>query len=497
MTSTLPIAIIGAGPVGLAAAAHLVKRGETPIVLEAGASVGAGVRSWGHVQLFSPWRYVVDAAASELLQAAGWQTPDPDAFPTGADLVERYLEPLAALPIIAPLLRLGTRVVAVSRDGYDKQKTAGRADAPFLIRVQWGDGSEEHLLARAVIDASGTTWSPNPLGASGLPAIGEELLADRIAYGIPDVRGVARAHYAGQRVLVVGSGHSAFNALLDLAALAQEEPGTQIHWAIRRTQLAQLYGGGAADLLPARGLLGTRLRELVTAGTVQLHTGVQATRITDTPDGLVVQNRDKVLPPVDAVIVTTGFRPDLAPLRELRLALDPTTESPVTLAPLIDPNVHSCGSVPPHGAAELAHPEPDFYIVGMKSYGRAPTFLLLTGYEQVRSIACALTGDSAGAAAVELVLPETGVCSGPVVAGSTTSGCCGAPIAPPERAAISAIALSPTVCAVEPALVLVSTAAGAAAPAECCSTTVQAECCAPEDKASCCGQSVGSSCGCQ
>lgn len=497
MNSTLPVAIIGAGPVGLAAAAHLIKRGETPIVLEAGASVGAGVRCWGHVQLFSPWRYVVDTAAAELLQAAGWQTPDPDSFPTGADLVARYLEPLAALPAVAPLLRLGTRVVAISRDGYDKQKSAGRADAPFLIQAQRRDGTEEYLLARAVIDASGTSGSPNPLGASGLPAIGEDLLAERIAYGTPDLRGAARKRYAGQRVLVVGSGHSAFNALLDLAALAQEEPGTQIHWAIRRTQLGQLYGGGAADLLPARGLLGLRLRELVTAGTVQLHTGVQAARISDTQNGLVVQGRNRALPPVDTIIVATGFRPDLAPLRELRLALDPTTESPVALAPLIDPNLHSCGSVPPHGAAELAHPEPDFYIVGMKSYGRAPTFLMLTGYEQVRSIACALTGDAAGAAAVELVLPETGVCSGPLGAGGTAGGCCGAPVAPPQRTAAAAIPLTPSARGTKAEPVLMSVAVGAAEPAACCSATAQAECCAPEDKAGCCGVAGGATCGCQ
>jgi hypothetical protein len=112
-------------------------------------------------------------------------------------------------------------------------------------------------------------------------------------------------------------------------------------------------------------------------------------------------------------------------LRELRLELDPIVESPATLAPLIDPNVHSCGSVPPHGAAELRQPEKDFYIVGMKSYGRAPTFLMLTGYEQVRSVACALTGDWEGARDVQLVLPETGVCSSDVGdLAAAGSGCC-------------------------------------------------------------------------
>ena len=114
---------------------------------------------------------------------------------------------------------------------------------------------------------------------------------------------------------------------------------------------------------------------------------------------------------VDEVIVCTGFRPDLEMLREVRLGLDPWLECATALGPLIDPNEHSCGTVRPHGARELAHPEKDFYIVGMKSYGRAPTFLLATGYEQARSVVAMLAGDVAAAERVELVLPETGVCS--------------------------------------------------------------------------------------
>ena len=111
------------------------------------------------------------------------------------------------------------------------------------------------------------------------------------------------------------------------------------------------------------------------------------------------------------MVPCTGFRPDLDILRELRLNLDPAVEAPVELGPLIDPEFHSCGTVPPHGAALLAHPDKDFYIVGMKSYGRAPTFLLATGYEQVRSVAAALAGDREAADTVQLELPETGVCS--------------------------------------------------------------------------------------
>jgi len=219
----LPVAIIGAGPVGLAAAAHVLARGETPLVLEAGDTVGASSRKWGHVRLFSPWRYAVDPASAALLAAAGWTSPDPDGYPTGHELIDQYLAPLAATPALRPHIRLGARVTAVARQGFDKMKTAGREEAPFVLHVADEHDEEDVLLARAVIDASGTWEVPNPLGANGLPAPGERAAVPFIHYGIPDVRGAARAEYAGKRVVVVGSGHSAFNAVLDLATLIEEE----------------------------------------------------------------------------------------------------------------------------------------------------------------------------------------------------------------------------------------------------------------------------------
>jgi thioredoxin reductase len=410
-TNHLPVAIIGAGPTGLAAAAHLLRRGETPLVFEAGRTVGAAVLQWGHVRLFSPWRELLDREAAALLGADGWLAPDPEAYPTGRELVEDYLVPLANTPQMKPHLRLDTRVVAVIRQGVDKMKTPGREQAPFVLRLRAVSGEEQDVLARAVIDASGTYETPNPLGASGISARGEQALHDHIVYGIPDILGTQRSRYAGRRVLVVGSGHSAFNALLELATLAQEHPSTCLLWAIRRTDLHQLFGGGQRDALPARGELGRRIQALVEGEQVRLVTGVRIQALYKTSEGIVIAGEEQRLGPVDEIIATTGFRPDLSLLRELRLALDASLESPVRLAPLIDPNVHSCGTVPPHGVEELSHPETNFYIVGMKSYGRAPTFLTLTGYEQVRSIAAALTGDDEAARAVELVLPETGVCS--------------------------------------------------------------------------------------
>lgn len=406
-----PVVIIGAGPVGLAAAAHLVRQGETPLLLEAGSTVGASMLQWGQVRLFSPWRYVLDPQAQALLAKQGWQSPDLETYPTGREIVEQYLLPLSQVPQIQEVLHLQTQVTAVSRARMDKVKTPTREATPFVVRVKLPDGEEQDILARAVIDASGTYQAPNPLGAHGLFALGEHTLHEHIFYGIPDVLGTERARYAGKRVLVVGSGHSAQQTLLELAQLAEHEPKTRLLWAIRRPAIQQMFGGGTDDALPERGQLGLRSLALIEQGQARLFAGVEIQALKPTEEGIVIGGEEERIGPVDEIIAATGFRPDLSFLREVRLSLDPGLESPAALAPLIDPNIHSCGTVPPHGVDELTHPEPNLFVVGMKSYGRAPTFLMLTGYEQVRSIVAALTGDWESARRVELVLPETGVCS--------------------------------------------------------------------------------------
>lgn len=427
MNQTKTVAIIGAGPVGLAAAAHVLERGLTPIVLEAGDSVGHSVRQWGHVQLFSPWEYNVDHAAARLLAATGWNSPEPDHYPTGAELVERYLEPLAAKTELASHIHTSSRVTDISRVGFDKLKSKGREAAPFELRYQNGQGPRS-VRADAVIDASGTWHSPNPAGANGLRAIGEAQAADRIAYGMPDVLGKDRARYAGKTVAVLGAGHSAIGTLTDLARLATEALQTRPVWLLRGDDPAKAFGGGANDKLAARGELGSAFAALVAAGRIQVESEFRVAHLAASGARLTVATgassccRQVV---VDQLIVATGFRPDLDFVRELRIQLDPAIECPVELAPLIDPNEHSCGTVRPHGARELAQAEPGFYFAGMKSYGRAPTFLMLTGYEQVRSIAAELAGDHEAAARVELVLPETGVCSRADAPGA--SQCCGGP----------------------------------------------------------------------
>jgi len=413
MNTDLPVAVIGAGPVGLAAAAHLAERGLLFTVLEAGGTPGASVRQWGHVRLFSPWRYNTDAAARRLLAAVGWTAPNLDELPTGTELADHYLQPLAEVPGIAPYVRYSAKVQAISRLDTDRLRTHGRETAPFVLYLNNG----EEMLARAVIDASGTWLTRNVLGANGLPAAGEAAAAPWIDHALPDVLGAERHRYAGRHTVIVGAGHSAATTLLALAELTDHEPNTRLTWAIRADAPERAYGGGDDDALPARGSLGSGLRLLVDKGVVELAASFKVRAVRVRTDGtgvdLVSRHADgsEWRITADRVVAATGFRPDHSIAAELRLDLDPILGTTRLLAPLIDPNDHSCGTVRPHGVDELTHPEPGYYAIGMKSYGRAPTFLLATGYEQARSVVAALAGDWEAARDVQLELPATGVCS--------------------------------------------------------------------------------------
>ncbi|MNW35547.1 Ferredoxin--NADP reductase [compost metagenome] len=445
MNATDPVIVIGAGPIGLATAAHLIERQQEVLVLESGEAAGAAISEWGHIKLFSPWRFNIDAAARRLLQtpsgdyAGDWQAPRESKLPTGAELVSEYLEPLAAHPRLASKIRYGHRVMKVSRilddgRGADKTRTAGRDEASFLVRVSTGSGQAD-FVARAVIDATGTWKQPNPVGRAGIEAIGEADAREKgfITPGLPDPLGADEQEFAGKTVLVLGAGHSAANTIIALGRLRKQHPDTKVLWGLRgAANPIRLYGGGAADQLPARGQLGTSLRRLVDNGHVSLLENVSVASM-KTGSQLEIQLADGRELAVDKVVSSTGFRPDLGMLSELRLELDECVEAPRQLGPLIDPEFHSCGTVSAHGEKELAHPEKNFYIAGMKSYGRAPTFLMATGYEQVRSIVAHLAGDLDAARRVELDLPETGVCS------TDLGGSCDAPAA------------SESSCAAEPA----------------------------------------------
>jgi hypothetical protein len=419
--------------------ARLIERHLPFVVLEAGDRVGANLLDYGHVRLFSPWQFNVDPAMAKLLAPTGWTHPPLSELPLAGAIVERVLQPFAELPAVKAALQLRTKVVSVSREGFDKVKSKGRESAPFVVRAV-RDGKAFELRARAVIDSTGTWNAPNPVGASGLPAISEREAAAQIFYGIPDVLGAQRARYEGKKVLVVGAGHSAANSLLALADLAKQTPSTKLVWSVRTPVLTRVFGGGDADALPARGALGSSLRKLRDTGALEFNAGLRITEIVREGGKLLVTGVDRDGQPrhidgIDEIVCATGQRPDLSLTSELRVKLDPWLESTEALGPLIDPNEHSCGTVRPHGHRELAHPEPGLYTVGVKSYGRAPTFLMATGFEQVRSVVAAIAGDLAAADRVELELPETGVCSssGSATDGAGGSSCCG----PSEPVAVS------------------------------------------------------------
>jgi thioredoxin reductase len=409
-----PLVIVGAGPAGLAAAAQAHSRGIPTVVLEAGAAAGSAVLEWGHVRLFSPWSELVDPVAEKLLTESGWTSPDPATYPTGREWVERYLAPLAELLAEAGVeIRFGHRVVGVARAGRDRLVAIGRDEVPFTVHVASRTGRTS-VTACAVVDASGTWGNPNPLGGDGYPADGEPDNADRILYGIPDLTdATVAARYAGKHVVVAGRGASAQNALVALTSLARTHPETRVTWLVRRGDTRKAFGGGDNDKLVARGALGENARRAVEDGPVTTVTGFRTTTVARHDGRLTLTSIDgQQVTDVDEVVVVTGFRPDHSWLSEVHLDLDGELSAPTALAPEIHPAYHSCGSVSPHGADLLRQPEGDLYLVGMKSYGRAPSFLTLTGYEQTRSVVAEIAGDFESADRVELVLPDSGVCGG-------------------------------------------------------------------------------------
>ncbi len=420
-----PLVIVGAGPIGLAAAAQAAARGISTIVVEAGPGAASSVLEWGHVRLFSPWAEVTDPIAEKLLAGVDWIAPDPATCPTGRDWVEHYLAPLAlALGETDEVeIRYRHRVVGVARHGRDRLVAVDRGNLPFTVHVETPTG-RERITARAVIDASGTWTNPAPLGGDGYLAAGESEAAEHITYGIPDFSNrTVTSRYAGKHVAVAGAGASAQNVLVALAALAGEHEDTRVSWLVRRPDVEDAFGGGDNDQLEARGALGSSARRAVEGGVISTVPSFRTNEVVAEPDGrLTLHSFDDlddldgapgaVVEGVDEVIVVTGFLPDHTWLSQVQLALDPELDSPVALAGEIHPAFHSCGSVTPHGASVLLQPEGDLYLAGMKSYGRAPSFLAMTGFEQTRSIVAAIDGDHDAAARVELVLPETGVCGG-------------------------------------------------------------------------------------
>lgn len=385
----LPAVVIGTGPVGLAAAAHLVKKGKNIIILEAGSSIASNLESYRHVRLFSRWQHNIDPVSAELLKETGWVNPEPEAFPTAAEIIDDYLIYIARLAKIAPTIKFNHRVTDIARQKCNKVNSSGRKNQPFLIRAHTPEGAVEYF-ACAVFDATGTWSQPNPLAGNGLSAIGEENVSAFVAYGMPDILGTKRKQYANQRTLVVGSGHSAIGNLLALSELARDFSETRIEWAIRQADANKIFGNPPMCGEPSeRQKLGLRLKALYHAETISLHTNFNVSSVTSVDGKLHIFSQpfdDGAVHSieVDSIICATGARPDWNTTRELRLLHNEVLECTNALGLLIDPNIHSCGLPRALTIGDITHPEENYFCIGAKSYGRAPNFLMITGYEQAR-----------------------------------------------------------------------------------------------------------------
>lgn len=410
------VAILGAGPVGLDAALAAAERGWSFTLYEAGERPAAHVRDWGHVRLFSPWSMDASPRMRRALERRGTPAPDGDTCPTGHELCDRLLDPVAACPEVAAGLRLGTRVVAVGREGLLKNERIGdpgRGEPPFRLLVQRASGEEDIAHAHAVLDATGTYTHPNSLGDGGIPAPGETAAADRITRRVPDVAG-APEPWAGRTTLLVGGGHSAQTAARDLARLAEEVPGTRVLWALRtneprwlidddplptRAGLARVAEALARGASPAvEPILGVAVEALAPRGadgggglavTLRASDGCDGSDGREGRDGRHDRGSERRTVAVDRVLALTGSVGDDRIYRQLQVHECWATGAPMKLSAALlgaAGGGGDCLAQTGFGPETLTSPEPRFFILGAKSYGRNAAFLMRVGWEQVDDV---------------------------------------------------------------------------------------------------------------
>ena len=390
----LRVAVLGAGPVGLDAALAGLDAGYEVNVYDAGGRPSNNVRDWGHVRLFSPWSMNVSQRMRRHATRVGLPLDvDDEAFLTGHDLADRLLDPLWARARPRSSLHLGTRVVAVGREGLLKHEEIGspeRGRRPFRILLCDADGREWVESADVVLDCTGKYGNPNTLGDGGIPAPGEQLLGVRIERRIPDLRTDAR-EWLGRMILLAGAGHSAQTAARDLAELASDRQDTRVLWALRKPRPD--WGAVRDDPLPERQEL-TSVAESLSEG---------ASPVVESLHGVVVeglyrdngrigvrlrnfQGQDREIR-VDKILSLTGAVGDHTLYRQLQVHECYATSGPMKLAAaLLGSDAADCLAQESHGVDTLKNPEPNFFLLGDKSYGRNSTFLLRVGWQQVEEV---------------------------------------------------------------------------------------------------------------
>ena len=389
------VAIIGAGPIGLEAALYGARLGHDVHVYERGV-VGHNMRNWGHVRLFSSWSINHSMLGVSLLRKSDFTFPAPDEYLTGLEHVEWYLSPLVRSAPLAGRVHEGTEVISVGRDGIGKRDLIGgpRQEHPFRLLLH-GPQGEELAEADVVIDASGTYGNPNWMGNGNIPALGERVLRHRIAYTLEDVAGADRHRYKGKRVLLVGSGHSAATALEGLTQLTK----TKVVW-ISRDPRSKLLPVIPNDPLPERARLSEMANGLASGVTtaVEYRPSTEVERLAERGDGFEVtlrsgKHQETLI--VDRILAHVGYRPNNRIYRELQVHECYASLGPMKLsAALLSEGGDSadCLAETSKGADVLRNPEPNFFIIGAKSYGKNSNFLIRVGIQRVREVFSLLEG---------------------------------------------------------------------------------------------------------
>ena len=400
------IAILGAGPIGLEAALYARYLGYHVEVYERD-ELAANVRRWGHIRMFTPWQMNCSTLGLAALTAQNpnQKRPDPMAILTGDQWIEEYLQPMAETDLLRGHIHSHREVLAVSRIGAlktDLPGTASRRDQPMRLLFQTKNGETQTELAQIVLDTTGVFGNPNWLGPGGAPARGEIELRSRILYEVPDVLHRDQATFRSKHTLVVGGGYSAATTVVALAGLQTQSPGTQVTWMTRKAGFTETSGPLPEiphDTLPERAALAQAANQLAVSQQAKFqHLGgvsIDGIDYDEQKDQFLVEfemldagqsTRPQQLI-VDQIVANVGYRPDDQIYGELHVHQCYATSGPMKLAAaLMGNSTPDCLQQVAVGPETLITPEPDFYLLGSKSYGRNPHFLFTRGLEQIQQL---------------------------------------------------------------------------------------------------------------